>query len=233
LILPDDSHAGGITYDNSVKMLWITGRIDDKAVINGIGQYQIDQYDFAKQIKNNPKKPQSISYDMTVRLPDIDRASAVTLFDRKLWVGYFDSLNNGKLQNYKIVRHLADGQVSIGTQKKDYFVAHPSYDNETIARLQGIAINKKYVYMSSSFGNKSSLIVRFQLSKNGDKLVKPIYIAAPPYLEQISLDGENLYAVFESATPRYRIQSQSIVDRLLVVKTADFEKYASKYHLEN
>jgi hypothetical protein len=93
--------------------------------------------------------------------------------------------------------------------------------------LQGVTSNQDYVYMSASFGNHNSLIVRYE--RHGDSLDQPIYVVLPPYLEQISFDGNNLYAIFESATPKYRRRAKVVVDRLLVMTPTEFEQYAKPY----
>jgi hypothetical protein len=81
LILSGAPHAGGLTYDYETKILWVTGNRGKQAMINGIGQNQIDHYDFTRH-------HQAIHYDLAITLPDIPKASAITLTEQHLWVGY-------------------------------------------------------------------------------------------------------------------------------------------------
>jgi hypothetical protein len=167
---------------------------------------------------------------MRLELPEIPKASALTLTKNHLWVGYFDAKHEGQLQSYDVTRHLADGGITVGQEVRKQangVISQPNAYTSAVPKLQGVAADQHYVYMSASFGNHQSLIVRYE--RQQDALTKPTYIVLPPYLEQISFDGKNLFIVFESATPKYRNRAKVVVDRLLVMGVSDFEHYAKPY----
>jgi hypothetical protein len=222
LILPGAPHAGGLAYDQTAKILWVTGNHGKQAMINGIGQYQMDHVNFARSHR-------AVHYDLSVKLPEIPKASAITLTQQQLWVGYFNAVKAGELQAYQVTRHLADGGITIGQQlnRQREVISQPNAFINAVPKLQGVAANQKQVYMSASFGRHDSLLVRYE--RQSDGMDRPSYIVLPPYLEQVSFDGKRLYLVFESATPKYRARAKVIVDRLLVMSVADFERFAKPY----
>ena len=91
-------------------------------------------------------------------------------------------------------------------------------------KIQGVAIYKNLLLLSQSWGKQSGKIFVFDINStadfsNLDEALK--IIETPPYLEQIYVDGDQLYALFESGASAYRKKTPYVMKNVL---QADLKK---------
>lgn len=215
VVLQGKPHVGGITYDTKAQNIWVCSITPEgKAEIVSISLAELEKYQLSPDYK-------PITYNQDVTLKGIKRASYMTYADNALFVGYFSDKHEGILEKYLMdetgkfieeVNHRA-----VLTAKKT--AATPDDINKVTHGIQGITFYKEYMLLSQSYGPKNSKIFIYE-DRGGDQIlldkdaVKVIEV--PAYLEQITADQNQLYAVFESGTKRYR-EKENItkVDRVL------------------
>ena len=202
IVLPDASHVGGLAYDPVNRRLWVTTETKAKtAALSAYDAATWQQSSFARSHRATP-------FDHVVRLASVPRASFLTYHANALYVGYFNRTSQGNFLALPITRaglptssgahHLA---LRGGNQQAGHYA--------TAKRLQGATFYHGKLLFSQSFGPKPSQVLAFDndgrrtwLDFDGDDTIKTVQL--PPYLEQITADGEDLYALFESAAAKYR-----------------------------
>ena len=113
-----------------------------------------------------------------------------------------------------------------GEQKKAGLTSVPSSQFarslgswKTLDMIQGIAFYKDYLIMSQSWGpERSGKLYFFDLDKvNNFFSVKDaaFEIDTPPYIEQVSVDGDQLFAVFEGGAWPYRTRNRVLVEHVI------------------
>lgn len=210
VILPDLPHAGGLAYDPLHKKIWISNTAGKHAAVATIALDDIEKYD---------KDPITIAYQQKVVLKELPRASALTYDQGYLYVALFTLNEQGKFCCYPI-----DDKGNLETLTEDSFVKSP-YDTLNIPqKIQGVAIYKNLLLLSQSWGKQSGKIFVFDINStadfsNLDEALK--IIETPPYLEQIYVDGDQLYALFESGASAYRKKTPYVMKNVL---QADLKK---------
>ncbi|WP_290627364.1 hypothetical protein [Lactobacillus sp.] len=206
-------HVGGIAYDNDHDRLWVaTINSSKRAQVQSITLNEIENYNFETQ-----KKP--IKFHNGTNLANPQRTSYMTYHNHKLYVGYFDKVHGGQLFAYKL-----NSKGLLKKDKKDNNLAVPNENWSTYTQIQGISFDKNDIVLSSSYGDNNSqlLIFKNKLNKKNYKLNfadADKIVSLPPYLEQIiAKDGET-YLLFESATARYRKNTNLLhMDRVIKIK---------------
>ena len=195
VVLPGQPHAGGLAYDPDHKILWYSSNI------NGIAQ--------------------------TVSLYGIVRDSFMTFYKGCLYVGCFEKYNESVIARYGVD---AAGNL-INTMDEELgmnFEMAVPLDYSTISeQVQGIAFYNDKLLISHSFGILPSRLVVYEQSD------KRLYVNEnsartyrfPERLEQIVVEGDNLYVMFESCAYAYRASSVNIVDRVLKLSLPKMEAY--------
>ncbi|WP_349430080.1 hypothetical protein [Weissella confusa] len=223
LVLQYQDHAGGISYDSDHQLLWVAGHNGKDSVLYGIAQADIDSYDIRSKLP--------IGYQQDFTLKTAINASTVAYYDGALWVGYFTRAGLGNVQKFAINGDsnatLMVGQ-PVGDKDPSIVAGNKLY--ESVPELQGISANSNHVMITSSFSNADSKLVRFNKGDDG-KMTNGMYVTMPPFLEGVNYDGDTdrFYALFESATPVYRIKTKAVVDRIVYIDPKTFNKYALPY----
>ena len=180
LDLPEDTHAGGIAYMNG--KLYISSK-DDKVAV----------FDYNQVITSSEGKKLEPSYILDLNIP---KASYLTTYNGKLYVGTFDKKKNGVLKEYADV----NGELS----ELNSFAVPPKIQGVTFAETKS---GETKMFLSQSFNrNKDSKILiydydpgAFIYSEN-----KAETITAPPMLEQISFNPDGkMDCLFESCAEKY------------------------------
>jgi hypothetical protein len=104
-------------------------------------------------------------------------------------------------------------------------------DYSTISeQAQGMAFYQDKLLLSHSFGILPSRLVfyeqsdkRLYVNENSAKIFR-----FPERMEQICVDGDDLYVLFESAAYAYSASSVNIVDRVLKLSLSKMEEYESQ-----
>ncbi len=177
------SHLGGIAFDG--KNVWVCN--SDKKTIERIS------YDFIQVMAI--KNPQEV-VDATAVVdvyPVENKPSCITYYGGRLWIATHTRYFNSKMLAY----HL--------DEENDKLVALSKY--KIPSKVQGIAFDDSgYVYLSTSYGrNKSSYIkaytsvVALSTKPNNPKRM----VEMPPGSEEVDIDEDSLYVIFESAGEKY------------------------------
>ncbi|MFD1484207.1 hypothetical protein ACFQ5J_03055 [Lacticaseibacillus baoqingensis] len=201
IVLPSNSHVGGLAFDPVSKRLWITTEtVAKKASLSAYDAATWQQADFAQHHT-------ATKFDHVITMPNVLRASFITYHNNALYLGFFDKNAQGNFLALPMTkRGLPENRggrnvVLRGDNQLGHFA--------TSKRLQGATFYHGELLFSQSYGpNPSNLLVfdndgqRTWLDFDGDDTLKTVTM--PPYMEQIAADGEDLYVLFESASAKYR-----------------------------
>lgn len=214
IVLQDQPHAGGVTYDPKAKNIWVCGRYEDKAEIVAISLANLEKYDLNQKV-------QPIEYSQRVELPQLKRASVITYWNQAIYVGYFADHEEGRLETYPVDE---DGKMA-GKLTKEQRIRttidlDKSNEKDTVVReLQGITFFKNQFFITQSYGAlKDSKLLRFTYDAE-----KEVFLDSdvskisdfPAHAEQISTYQNELFIIFESAAKPYRGIEKVWVDRVL------------------
>ncbi|UJF16256.1 hypothetical protein LZ578_03760 [Jeotgalibaca sp. MA1X17-3] len=217
IVLDGIPHVGGLAYDHSHNLLWITSEKEDTAQVITLSLTDIESYDFSDS-------PEPIAYTDSIDLPNIKRASTITVHENDLYVAYFNDDSESVMHRYLIsTKNNTDGKLvttlDTGKSTKE---AYPDDVDKISKEIQGLAFYQEKLLLSRSAGRKkdSTLLSFNRLKENEDFTDKNIStkITMPSYLEQIAVDGEQLYLLFESGAYPYRDHGNPSIDRVIRVK---------------
>lgn len=221
IVLPGKPHVGGLAYDERHQMLWYSSNEGGIAQAISISMDTIRAYDY-------DNGPVPIVTEQTCSLYGIVRDSFMTFYDGSLYVGCFDRKSNNVIARYRVDAKgelMTDMQMGLGME-----MAVPA-DYSTISRrAQGMAFYHDKLLLSHSWGIlPSSLVIytqsndRLYVNENSAKRYR-----LPERLEQICVEGDDLYVLFESAAYPYRMTSTLIVDRVLKLSLSKMFAYENK-----
>ena len=208
IVLPGMPHVGGIAYDPEHQILWYSSNEQGIAQAISIQMDALRGYDY-----DQGHLP--VVTSQVCSLYGIVRDSFMTFYEGSLYVGCFDRKNNSVIARYPV-----DEEGNLITELRMDLtrkMAVPE-DYSTISRrAQGMAFYHDKLLLSHSWGILPSSLVIY--TQSNDRLYVNEYSAKqyrlPERLEQICVDGEDLYVLFESAAYPYRMTSTMIVDRVL------------------
>ena len=151
----------------------------------------------------------------------------MTFYEGCLYVGCFT-----KYTDSAIARYAVDKQGNLVNTMDEglgmnFEMAVP-LDYSTISeQAQGLTFYNDKLLLSHSFGILPSRVVFYEKS---DKRLyvdenSAISYRFPERIEQIFVDGDDLYVLFESAAYAYSSASVNIVDRVLKLSLPRMEKY--------
>ena len=219
IVLRNKSHVGGIAYDTIHNNIWISCMSRGIPQVNAITLEQLKSYCF-----QNSHQP--ISYSQSYDLYAITRNSFLTYHNNALYIGYYTSNSASVLEEYDITE---DGTLQTSTVDDDTIVtgqlgvdsltplALPSGMRVITERAQGVAFYKNRILTSHSYGVLPGSLKVFpnslQMLLEEDTMLQKIRF--PSKLEQIYVDGDDLYVLFESAAYGYRYTSLTQFDRIL------------------
>lgn len=171
-----------------------------------------------------------IATNQVASLYGIVRDSFMTFYDGCLYVGCFT-----KYTDSAIARYAVDDQGNlINTMDEglgmNFGMAVP-LDYSTISeQAQGMTFYNDKLLLSHSFGILPSRVVFYEKS---DKRLyvdenSAVSYRFPERIEQIFVDGDDLYVMFESAAYAYSSASVNIVDRVLKLSLPKMEEYQKR-----
>lgn len=190
LVFDDRSHVGGITFDG--EYIWVAKG----------GNCMIEAYSYSEMEKHilddmsSCKLPKPV-YEFKCEYT----TSFITYHNDSLWVGTFNSdpKLNGVLTQYCISHERG---VQCLQSNKVIFIP-PHANGATFVDVN----DETYLAITTSYGrNNDSSLYFYSVS---DTLDKYIYyreykvLTLPPMAEEICLDGDNIYFLFESAATAY------------------------------
>lgn len=199
IVLPNQTHAGGITFDG--ENIWITNgkkvcTIDFNEVDSAAQEYAMFH---------------NVNFSAIYKLGK--KASFLTWHKDQLWAGSFENNKNGTLRSYKVEKNTSEEEGSAPlTLTEQANVSIPP-------AVQGIAFTGKNMILSRAYGYTSELNI-YKPSGTGTKNMKTGKIKKtvqmPALNEEIAVLGKYIYVNFESAIPGS--QALNHMDRVLAIK---------------
>ncbi|MBS6194199.1 MAG: hypothetical protein KH828_01280 [Clostridiales bacterium] len=214
LVLRNKSHVGGLAYDPLHQNIWVSGMSQGIPQVNAISLKELEKYSFQKEYL-------PIVYSQSYDLYAITRTSFLTYHDKALYVGYFTQDTASVLEKYDIMDNgtLVTESVSTAPSLTDPLtpIALPSDMRVITEQAQGVAFYKNKILFSHSYGIYPSTLQVFNnsLQKLLEENAVVKSIRFPEKMEQIYVDGDDLYVLFESAAYSYRASSLIKLDRIL------------------
>lgn len=218
IVLRNKSHVGGIAYDTIHNNIWISCMSRGIPQVNAITLDQLNEYHFQDSYE-------PISYSQSYDLYAITRNSFLTYYNNSLYIGYYTSNSASVLEEYNITE---DGTLETSTVNDSLTTSQLGVDSLTplalpsgmrviTERAQGVAFYKNRILTSHSYGVLPGSLKVFpnslQMLLEEDTMLQKIRF--PSKLEQIYVDGDDLYVLFESAAYGYRFTSLTQFDRIL------------------
>lgn len=209
-------HVGGLAYDPIGKNVWVTGSMNEEAILASISLKKITKYKYSKE-----KEP--IKYDEYITLPTVQKASTVTYFDNQLFVGFFNAHDKGSIASFTISR---DGKQKnsitndmIQSTTGELTMSNSTGETAITNQIQGIAVTSDRIFLTQSYGGYDAKLYIYPISAinnltegNAERI-----IPLPPYLEQIYIEGNQMLALFESGSKMYARDTILVMDRVLAL----------------
>lgn len=196
-ILDMDSHVGGIAYDKKNELVWIPSHSGK------LNAYMASDFlDFSKkEIKAIYSNIDIGNGLLNYKNPLKNSIAFLSIYNDELFVGSFSVVSTGLVKKYDI---------SIDDEKKLKLTYKGMFNIPN--KVQGMTFYKKndneYIVFSRSFGrNTSSILQIFSYNENIDNYdssIQSVTYTVPAMMEQVSLDSNCLYVIFESAAKIYR-----------------------------
>ena len=149
------------------------------------------------------------------------RASFLTVHDGYLYVGYYAGTEEGTLVAYEI---LPEGGLNRPDQgdlnlPMEVSMVIPAESGILPSCVQGIAFYGDLMIASQSYGLAPSKLIVLPVSRKMEYPEEKILqeYVMPERMEQICIDGDQLYVIFESGAYAYRSSSFHIMDRALKI----------------
>lgn len=220
IVLPGKPHAGGLAYDKEHDILWYSSNEGGLAQAISITMRDLEIYDY-----EDGYRPVVVNQICT--LYGIVRDSFMTFYEGCLYVGCFTKYTDSVIARYAVDEEGRLVNTMDETLGMEFEMAVP-LDYSTISeQAQGMAFYDNKLLISHSFGILPSRIVlyeksdeRLYINENSKKSYR-----LPERIEQIVVDGDDLYILFESAAYAYRALSVNIVDRVLKLSIPKMEEH--------
>lgn len=194
ITLDNHAHVGSVSCDKKRGLLWVAGSY---GCVNAYALSSIIYgHDEIKPIYKNVYVGKHLPSYLN---PFVPAVSYLTIDGDYLYVGNYSLIDNANLKRYRI---------SIDDKKTLHLDHDKSYRMPT--KVQGVSIyhdgEDDYILFSRSCGKKYSSIV--QVCEFSDEIIDfrgvPSHVfEAPKMLEQVSIDGNDLYVLNESQAKKY------------------------------
>ena len=194
LNLDNYAHVGSISYDEKHRLLWVAGRYGcvDAYSLSSLIYASSDIKPIYKDVYVGKHLPSYVN-------PFLNAVSYLTVDGDYLYVGNYSLIDNANLKKYHI---------SIDEDRTLHLKYKATYSMPT--KVQGISFyhdnDKDYMFLSRSFGKKYNSVI--QIYEFSDDIIDyrgehSVAIEAPKMLEQVTIDGNDLYVLNESQAKKY------------------------------
>ena len=220
IVLPGQPHVGGLAYDSEHQILWYSSNTQELAQAVSLTMDAIEAYDY-----DEGRHP--IDINQISSLYGIVRDSFMTFYEGCLYVGCFTKYTESAIARYPVDNQGKLLSTSDESLEMNFDMAVP-LDYSTISeQAQGMTFYNDKLLLSHSYGILPSRVVFYEKS---DKRLyvdenSAISYRFPERIEQIFVDGDDLYVLFESAAYAYSAASVNIVDRVLKLSIPKMEEY--------
>jgi hypothetical protein len=205
IVLPDLPHAGSVAYDPGSQLVWICTGKTNKASISALRLEDMIRYSY--QEIGSP-----ITYFKRYAVPMMVRNSFMTYYNDKLIAGTFMYGFTGSA----LTQIYLDES---GLPKRTLGKLETKSTSTIASSCQGIAMNHRYIF--ASFSNGPYQTSKLCIFSYGDSQLFEINALAsfelPECLEQLWLDGDDLYLMFESACWPFRNDTIHHIDRIIKI----------------
>ena len=218
VILPGKPHVGGLAYDAEHEILWYSSNETGIAQAISLTMEALEAYDY-----ENGHRPIAVNQECS--LYGILRDSFMTFYEGSLYVGCFMEYSESVIARYEV-----DGEGNLVTRLDDslgmdFEMAIPLDYSDISEQAQGMTFYHDKLLLSHSFSILPSRLVFYEQSNtrlyvNENSAVSYRF---PERMEQIFVEGDDLYVLFESAAYAYRASSVNIVDRVLKLSLAKMD----------
>lgn len=206
------AHVGGIAYDSSNSLLWVSGEYGD-----------INAYDINDVLEEHKASPVYTDVDVGYGLknyqnPFLNSVSYLTIFENKLYVGNFSLNGCGKIKKYSF---------NLDSEKAPLLLEHSFSVPDKVQGISFYTYNDDiYIIFSQSYGNNiPSILQIFKYDEeitdyNDDSLVS-VVVKVPSMIEQIHSTNNCLYALYESAARPYKghnLEKKDTIDEIDIEK---------------
>lgn len=214
-LLEHDAHVGGIAYDKTNKLLWVTG------YSGYIHAYDIDEVLSKDNVKSKYKEFYVGDGLSNYVYPWLSSACFVAMHNDELLVGNFSLRNDGIIKRYTI--NNKDNKIELK------YVGCFKIPN----MVQGVTFytvnNQEYILFSRSYGRDTPSILQvFRYDKDiknyKSKKLNSVSVKLDPMLEQIVSCDNKLYAVYECNARPYVGKQDMKFDSIPVYDTDDIVK---------
>lgn len=226
IVLPGRPHVGGMAYDTENDNLWVSCTDNSVAAVAAIHIDAIEEYDLERD-----KTP--ISYLYKYPIYTITKSSFITYNNRKLYIGYFSAKGESTMQSFQL-----DAQGAIMQVKDESYASFAKTDviakvvnvAEISQHVQGMALSGNRLMLTQSYGVLNSTLTVFKNSEDSTNFLDTQAInkvITPRQLEQIYIDGGDLYMIFESGSYAYSglpLPAMDYVVRINLYKTLKIDK---------
>ena len=191
--LKTKAHVGSIVYDEFNKLIWLPD-------INGsLNAYKVDDF-----LLNDEVSPIYVFNDIGEDLFNYlnNKENDIAYLDvnnNNLYVGSFSINKEGLVKEYKINDNNLEYISKFKVPEKV----------QSIAFINDDKIN--YMLLSRSYGRNNDSYLEIY-KKEDNKIIKVKTLTLPPMLEQISIDDNKLYAIFESNAVKYQESKSKVKD---------------------
>ncbi len=212
IILPGRNHAGGLAYDPIHQNLWVSGRERGVAQANYYSLEALENYSYEEY--HTP-----LEYTEKYFLYGITRDSFLAYYDHALYVGFFTTDADSVIEKFAIS---SDGGL-VETLDREWGLNMRVPVAEDISMIsgkaQGIAFRDDQLLISQSYGIfPSQLRIFDHLSASSLRDPHATWsFSFPCQMEQIYVDGNDLYLLFESASYSYRAYVPTVIDRVIKI----------------
>ncbi len=220
IVLDGKNHVGGLAFDTRHHMIWVSTSHNGRAAASAFSLKNLKSYDLEEK-----KCP--IEYTHDYELYTLERDSFMTYADGYLYIGHFSVDENSVVQKFKIGDNgglKIESGIALGIEKD---IAIPEDVKQIPKQIQGFAIYEDIVILTQSYGLKPSKLLVHKYSdfmyETGKKYTIN-KISMPQKLQQIYIDGNDLYVLFESAAYAYSAQPLPKVDRICKLQLSDIMK---------
>ena len=225
IIMPNQTHAGGIAYDNLKQMLWVSDYVDGQAAVSLYTMEALENYQYDKT-----KKP--LPFLETHILEGLARNSFMAFRGGNLYAGYFSLSGDSIINRYSVDFELNEQNKEAYEEMDEdrEFFGNVAIDQEwadILSQVQGLEVFGNYLFLSQSYGyadSKLRIYNRSVVETEKYSLKKKEEIKSftlPNRMEQICIQGGKLYLLFESGAYAYRGIPVNCVDRIISVDLSD------------
>lgn len=216
VILPGRPHGGSIAYDNEFKNVWICSRENGQAQVVSFSLNDLKSYSY-----DISKKP--IEYRSKENIKTITSNSFMTYYNGYLYMGYFSDVEFGGAEKFEILPNGTINKGYLSDYGMDESIALYSEAANFPKSVQGITFHDDKLILSISDGPYIPSKLNIYHNDNGindfaseENLLKSIIM--PERMEQVYIDGDDMYVVFESASYAYHSLSLTPCDRVIKIK---------------